>query len=135
MILVFWFLTLLSTLALLGYVREIPAGLKTTRALKDLPDQKIDWPSVTLIAAARDEEVAVEAAVRSWLALDYPDLQIVAVDDRSQDRTPKILDSLRKQNTRLDVLHVAVLPPRWLGKNHALMRRQTCSFCRRPSRR
>ena len=94
-------------------------------SLRDQPstlsgDTPGGWPSLRIVCAARDEETDIEAAVRSWLASDYPALKVVAVDDRSTDRTGEILDRLSAQEDRLKVLHVGFLPPGWLGKNHAL---------------
>lgn len=77
------------------------------------------WPSVTIIVAARDEAWGVEACVRSLLALDYPALELIAIDDRSTDGTGEILDRHAAADPRLRVIHVAALPPGWLGKNHA----------------
>ena len=78
-------------------------------------------PRVSIIVAARDEEDHVEAAVGSLLALDYPDYEVIAVNDRSSDRTGEILDRLARENpVRLRVLHVTELPPGWLGKPHAM---------------
>ncbi|HUG02048.1 MAG TPA: glycosyltransferase [Longimicrobiales bacterium] len=76
--------------------------------------------SVAIVVAARNEERVVEAALRSLLAQRHGRLRIVAVNDRSDDRTGPILDRLSRAESRLDVLHVSDLPPDWLGKNHAL---------------
>src|SRR5262249_28559716 len=54
------------------------------------------------------------------LAQDYPDFEVIAVDDRSTDSTGKILDSFASKNKRLRVLHLLELPAGWLGKPHAL---------------
>jgi glycosyltransferase involved in cell wall biosynthesis len=53
-------------------------------------------------------------------AIDYPNLEITAVDDRSKDSTSKILDDFAASHPGLRVVHVAELPPLWLGKPHAL---------------
>jgi glycosyltransferase involved in cell wall biosynthesis len=76
---------------------------------------------LSVIVPARNEELGVRAALESLLRADYPDLEIIAVDDRSTDRTGAILDALaREYPDRLRVLTVCELPPGWLGKNHAL---------------
>ncbi|MBI2512243.1 MAG: glycosyltransferase [Opitutae bacterium] len=78
------------------------------------------WPRVSIVFAARNEAATVGAAVPTMLALDYPDLELVAVNDRSEDRTGEILDALATREPRLRVDYVRELPPGWLGKNHAL---------------
>lgn len=72
--------------------------------------------------AARNEEGKVARGVRSMAQLEYPDLEVVAVDDRSEDATGRMLDALAEEYDRLRVLHVEDLPRGWLGKNHALQR-------------
>lgn len=77
-------------------------------------------PRLSIIVAARNEAEHIEAAVGSLLALDYPEYEVLAVNDRSTDRTGELLDRLAAQSPLLRVLHVAELPPGWLGKPHAM---------------
>ncbi len=79
-------------------------------------------PPVSLIVPACNEEESIGRALRSQLQQDYPHLEIVAVNDRSSDSTPDILDKMRRQDARLKVLHIDELPAGWLGKTHALQR-------------
>ena len=78
------------------------------------------WPKVSVIAPCRNEGRNVEAAMRSLLAQDYPALEVVAIDDRSDDDAGAILDRLASDDPRLRVLHLRELPPGWLGKNNAM---------------
>jgi glycosyltransferase involved in cell wall biosynthesis len=78
------------------------------------------WPRVTVIFAARNEAATLLHAVPTMLALDYPDFEVIAVNDRSEDRTGHLLEQIAATNTRLKVVHITELPEGWLGKNHAL---------------
>jgi GT2 family glycosyltransferase len=78
------------------------------------------WPRVTLIVPARNEERTLEPAVRALLHLDYPALEVVALDDRSTDATGRLLDGIATEDRRLRVVHLDALPEGWLGKNNAM---------------
>ena len=113
---------------LLGAVwlhRLIDAGLGMP-TITDIARSEWDAPasgaSVAVVVPARNEQEHIEATLRSLLALEYPNLQIVAVNDRSTDSTGEIMDRVASQQTgsRLRVMHVDELPAGWLGKTHAM---------------
>ena len=85
-----------------------------------VPDS--ECPRVSLIFAARDEQEKLPTALATLVAIDYPDLEIIAVDDRSHDGTDRILDELARTHKRLRVMHIDELPTGWLGKSHALQK-------------
>ena len=78
------------------------------------------WPTLSVIVPACDEADKIEPAARSLLALDYPGMEIIFVDDRSTDETGPIIDRLAADDTRVRAIHVSELPEGWLGKVHAL---------------
>jgi hypothetical protein len=86
------------------------------------PAGDAECPRISLIFAARNEEEKLPAALATLAALDYPNLEIIAVDDRSLDSTGAILEEFARRYSRLRVLHVAELPDGWLGKPHALQK-------------
>lgn len=77
------------------------------------------WPRVSLLVPARDEEANVGCCVASLLAQEYPDFEVLALDDHSTDRTPCILEELAQRDGRLRVLSGRPVPDGWLGKNWA----------------
>jgi len=79
-----------------------------------------DCPRISILLAARDEEEKLPAALATLMEINYPNLEVVAVDDRSKDATGRILDEFAATHSRLRVVHVAQLPAGWLGKPHAL---------------
>jgi glycosyltransferase involved in cell wall biosynthesis len=101
----------------LNLVVHIPR-LTRLRDVRPLADAEL--PRASIVFAARNEARGIEQALRSHLALDYPGLEIIAVNDRSEDATGEILERMAAVDPRLTVVHVTELPPGWLGKNHAL---------------
>lgn len=82
--------------------------------------QPAAWPRVALIVPACNEAATLDAAARSLLAQDYPDLEFIFVDDRSTDGTSAIVDRLAAADPRVRAVHIDRLPAGWLGKVHAL---------------
>ncbi len=97
-------------------------GMAGLPRLDEAPQPDGEYPSVSILVAARDEARQLPTALASLLAQDYPNYEIIAVNDRSRDATPQILDELSRTDDKLQVIHLSDLPPGWLGKPHALTR-------------
>ena len=118
------FLTIaLGIPAVLWAIQSVRAGIgmmKLPRVERFAPLETSKCPRVTIMFAARDEAEKLSPALVSLLSLDYPDYEVIAVDDRSADATGKILDEFAARDSRLRVVHITELPAGWLGKPHAL---------------
>src|SRR6185436_15625602 len=101
------------------------AGVLAEAAGPALSAHPAQLPTLSIVITARDEAASIEATLRQALGQRYPDLQVIAVDDRSTDGTAAILDRMASQAAigrplePLTVVHVRDLPPGWLGKCHA----------------
>jgi len=86
----------------LSYLVMLVVALKTTAAhQRRLQSYRLDWfkasplaPPITMIVPAHNEEKSIRVAVRNLLELDYPELEIIVVNDGSEDRT---LDEMREE--------------------------------------
>jgi hypothetical protein len=105
--------TVQSARATVGMMR-----LPRLERISPLSDE--NCPRISIIFAARDESEKLPAALQTMLSLDYPDYEVIAVDDRSADATGRIMDDFAARNSHLRVVHISSLPPGWLGKPHAL---------------
>ncbi|GAB4579754.1 MAG: glycosyltransferase family 2 protein [Anaerolineales bacterium] len=94
---------------------------KMYRALSQLPHSSItnhQFPSLSIIIPARNEEDNLQRLLPTLNALDYPGLsEILVVDDNSTDQTARVAQSLGAR-----VVCAGPLPPGWLGKPHACHR-------------
>jgi glycosyltransferase involved in cell wall biosynthesis len=86
------------------------------------PVADADCPRISILFAARDEEEKLPAALATLMEIDYPNLEVIAADDRSKDATGRILEEFAEAHPRLRVVHILELPAGWLGKPHALQK-------------
>ncbi len=75
---------------------------------------------LSVVVPARNEAAGLPEALASLLAQDLPCLEIIIVDDRSEDDSAQLALATGAGDPRLTVLRVRALPNGWLGKNHAL---------------
>lgn len=73
-------------------------------------------PFVSILVPARNEEANIEACVTSLAAQDYPNFEIIILDDESTDKTWNILKRMALKYRRLRIIKGKQLPQGWIGK-------------------
>ena len=122
-------------------VRHVLMSLTKKSDVFIRPDQEApvqDGPLVSVIIPVCNERKNVRRCLRSVLSQDYPNIEVIVVDDRSTDATPDIVTGIFEEyrslvtspkgsgeplpERLLSLIHVDHLPQGWTGKTHALVR-------------
>ncbi len=111
------FVTLLWILLGIDLAVGVPS-MPSLAKFAPLPNERC--PTVSILFGARDEAEKLPAALETFLSLDYPRYDVIAVDDRSEDVTGKVLAAAAGKDSRLQAVRIDSLPEGWLGKPHAL---------------
>lgn len=78
-----------------------------------------EHPFVSLLVPARDEAGVIQRTVERLIRQDYPNFELVILDDDSSDGTPELALQAGKGDSRLQILSGKALPSGWSGKNWA----------------
>ena len=109
-----------SILFLLSYQQWI--SRKKFDLLRDcpVPEATFRFPKVSLIVPACNEADTIGSALSSLLKMDYPNLELIVVNDRSTDATSTVIREIQARDPRVNLVEVTTLPDGWLGKLHAV---------------
>jgi chlorobactene glucosyltransferase len=77
------------------------------------------FPLISVLVPARNEEANIATCIESLMQQDYPNFEIMVLDDNSTDRTSAIVQGLTAKDPRVKLLHGEQLPEGWAGKPHA----------------
>jgi len=123
--LLFWYY-LASNLA---YLAMLIIALKTSALhQRRLHSRRLNWlkeaplvPPITIIAPAHNEEASIRVSIRSLLELDYPEVEVIVVNDGSTDRTfEELREEFRLRSVRaVYVAEVKSAPVRGLYRSEA----------------
>lgn len=120
-----WLLLLTSLAAVVWPAVAVGALASYRRCRSLVPEQHFDGdprsqPRISVVIPARNEQADIEATVRSVLAQQGVQLELIVVNDHSTDRTGEILNAIAAEDPRVRVLHDPPLKEGWLGKANAM---------------
>jgi cellulose synthase/poly-beta-1,6-N-acetylglucosamine synthase-like glycosyltransferase len=108
---------LLTWVWLLIYCRR---SLKYSPKLEDIRKLNLNLiPRVSIIVPALNEEKYIGRCIKSLLAQDYHNLEVISIDDGSTDATLMTMKSVASFDQRLHVIEAGQRPSGWVGKNWA----------------
>ncbi|MHB8105169.1 MAG: glycosyltransferase family 2 protein [Dehalococcoidales bacterium] len=91
-------------------------NLRTPDKNAKVPDPA---PLISVLVPARDEEKNIRTCVESLQKQDYPNYEILVLDDNSTDRTAAIVSELAAKDSRVHLHFGEPLPDEWGGKSFA----------------
>ena len=75
-----------------------------------VPPTLKSYPPVSILVPMHNEAAHARETIAQLETLQYPDFEIVAIDDGSTDRTGRILDELVREHAHLRVVHLSEQP-------------------------
>jgi chlorobactene glucosyltransferase len=91
--------------------------MRGSRELDEWPaDPRPDPPLVSVIVPARNERIHIEGCLRAALATNHPSLEVIVIDDHSDDGTGDLARAIAADDSRVRVLENPQLPRGWFGK-------------------
>ena len=91
-------------------------SLKTPHADSKVPQPA---PLISILVPARDEEENIRTCVASLQKQDYPNFEILVLDDNSTDATAEIVNEMAAEDSRIRLIRGEPLPEDWAGKPFA----------------
>jgi len=83
-------------------------------------EQSIGQPGVSIVVSARNEERNLMMNVPKWMEQEYPNFELIVVNDSSYDDTGDILDALAVTFPKMHVIHIDEEKQNMQGKKFAL---------------
>ncbi len=76
-------------------------------------------PLISILIPARNEEINIKACLKSLQKQDYPNFEVIVLDDNSTDRTGDIVERIAAKDSRIRLIKGEPLAPGWAGKPFA----------------
>ena len=114
------FLSIIQFVLVLAIVAYLGFNVLFLKRVEPITGSLPVHPFVSICVPARNEQRDIEACLTSLLEQEYPNFEVIVVDDHSTDNTPNIIQSLQERFDSLVAIQGAELPCDWYGKPFAL---------------
>src|SRR4030067_2016404 len=104
---------LIIAIGLLSFALNLVLNLRSLKIPRG--DSKIPGsaPLISILIPARDEEINIEACLESLRQQDYPNFEVIVLDDGSGDNTAGIVERISAKDNRLRLIRGGPPPQGW----------------------
>jgi len=101
------------------FLLNLALNLRSLKTLRNDAEVPSPAPLISMLIPARDEEVNIANCLESLQTQDYPNFEILVLDDNSSDNTAAIVERFAARDSRIQLLRGEPLPEDWTGKSFA----------------
>ena len=106
-------------LAWISLISSMYKSFTKTPYLDKFENSSNQFPKVSIILPARNEEKFIGKCLESFVNQDYTNYEVMAIDDSSDDKTLEIIEKYAKKSDKVVPVKAASKPDGWMGKNWA----------------
>lgn len=118
---VFFYPVLMSLVWMIGGIAFYLRFERRPHRIVNQPPARDDYPLIAVLVPCYNEEANVEETVEALMELEYPNFEVVAINDGSRDRTGELLNALAARFPRLRVVHQLKNQGKAVGLNTAAL--------------
>lgn len=119
-----FFLVIILFLVIGTWIFMIYLWIRSMRYSPKLIEKKrrsfFPQPKVSIIVPARNEEKYIRKCIEGLLKQDYPNFELILINDRSTDNTLSIINQECLEDDRVKIIDIKSIPARWVGNNWAI---------------
>ena len=118
---VFFYPVLMSMVWMVGGISFYLRFERRPHRIVNQPPLREDYPLIAVLVPCFNEEVHVEETISALMELDYPNFEVIAINDGSRDRTGELLNGLARRFPKLRVIHQIENQGKAVGLNTAAL--------------
>jgi biofilm PGA synthesis N-glycosyltransferase PgaC len=118
---VFFYPVLMSVVWMVGGISFFFRFERQPHRIVNQPPERDDYPLIAVLVPCFNEEAHVEETIEAQMELQYPNFEVIAINDGSKDRTGELLNALAEQFPKLRVIHQVQNQGKAVGLNTAAL--------------
>ncbi|HSN64845.1 MAG TPA: poly-beta-1,6-N-acetyl-D-glucosamine synthase [Azonexus sp.] len=118
---VFFYPVLMSAIWMIGGIVFYLRFERRPHRIVSQPPLRDEYPLIAVLVPCYNEEAHVEETVEALMELEYPNFEVVAINDGSRDRTGELLNALAARFPKLRVVHQVENQGKAVGLNTAAL--------------